>query len=89
MNGHYEIDNSNYPIGTMRSLGNYRVFDMRSLKPLHSQPISKELGYKVAALVNAKVRSGQLPQVADAPEVSEFTSDYIEKHQDRAAIGAV
>ena len=42
MNGHYEIENSNYPISAMRAGDNYKVTDMRSLRPLHSQPISKD-----------------------------------------------
>ena len=79
MNGHYEIENSNYPISAMRAGENYKVTDMRSLKPLHSQPVSKELGYKVAALVNAKIRSKQLPQEQDSTEVADFVEAYIDE----------
>ena len=79
MNGHYEIENSNYPISAMRHGDNYKVTDMRSLNPLHSQPISKELGYKVAALVNCKIRSKQLPQEIDSKEVQEFVEAYVDE----------
>lgn len=79
MNGHYEIENSNYPISAMRSGDNYKVTDMRSLRPLHSQPISKELGYKVAALVNCKIRSKQLPQDQDSEEVQDFIEGYLDE----------
>lgn len=79
MNGHYEIENSNYPISAMRSGDNYKVTDMRSLRPLHSQPISKELGYKVAALVNCKIRSKQLPQDQDSKEVQDFIEGYLDE----------
>lgn len=79
MNGHYEIENSNYPISAMRAGENYKVTDMRSLNPLHSQPISKELAYKASALVNAKIRSKQLPQEIDSPEVKDFVEGYIDE----------
>ena len=79
MNGHYEIENSNYPISALRAGENYKVTDMRSLKPLHSQHVSKELAYKVAAIVNCKIRSKQLPQDQDSPEVADFVEGYIDE----------
>lgn len=79
MNGHYEIENSNYPISAMRAGENYKVTDMRSLKPLHSQPVSKELAYKVAALANCKIRSKQLPAEQDSTEVQDFVEAYIDE----------
>lgn len=79
MDGHFEVDNSNYPISAMRGGGNYKVTDMRSLKPLHSQPVSKELAYKAAALVNCKIRSKQLPAEQDSTEVQDFVEAYIDE----------
>lgn len=79
MQAHFEIENSNYPIGALRTGENYKVTDMRSLKPLHSQPVSKELGYKVAALVNCKIRSKQLPQDQDSSEVADFVEAYLDE----------
>lgn len=79
MNGHYEVENSNYPISAMRVGENYKVTDMRSLKSLHSQPVSKELAYKVAALVNCKIRSKQLPGEQDSTEVQDFVEAYIDE----------
>lgn len=79
MNGHFETENSNYPISAMRHGDNYKVTDMRSMKPLHSQPVSKELGYKAAALVNCKIRSKQLPQEIDSKEVQEFVEAYVDE----------
>jgi len=51
---------------------------MRSLKPLHSQPVSKELAYKAAALVNCKIRSKQLPAEQDSTEVQDFVEAYMD-----------
>ena len=79
MNGHYEIENSNYPVGALRIGENYKVTDMRSLKPLHSQPVSKELAYNVAAIVNCRIRSKQLPQDIDSAEVKDFVEGYIDE----------
>lgn len=79
MHSHYEIENSNYPISAMRAGENYKVTDMRSLNPLHSQPISKELAYRASALANAKIRSKQLPQEIDSPEVKDFVEGYIDE----------
>ena len=79
MNGHFETDNSNYPVSALRTGDNYKVTDMRSLKPLHSQPVSKELAYKVAALVNCKIRSKQLPAEQDSTEVQDFVEAYIDE----------
>lgn len=79
MQAHFEIENSNYPISAMRAGENYKVTDMRSLNPLHSQPISKELAYRAAALVNAKIRSKQLPQEIDYAEVKDFVEGYIDE----------
>ncbi len=79
MNGHYEVENSNYPVGALRTGDNYKVTDMRSLKPLHSQPVSKELAYKVAALVNCKIRSKQLPAEQDSADVQGFVEAYIDE----------
>jgi hypothetical protein len=79
MQGHFEIENSNYPISAMRVGENYKVTDMRSLKPLHSQPVSKELAYKAAALVNCKIRSKQLPGEQDSADVQDFVEAYIDE----------
>lgn len=79
MQAHFEVENSNYPIGALRTGENYKVTDMRSLKPLHSQPVSKELAYKVAALVNCKIRSKQLPGEQDSTEVQDFVEAYIDE----------
>ena len=79
MYGNFEIENSNYPISAMRGGDNYKVTDMRSLKPLHSQSVSKELAYKVAALVNCKIRSKQLPVEQDSADVHDFVEAYIDE----------
>ena len=79
MQAHFEIENSNYPVGALRTGDNYKVTDMRSLKPLHSQPISKELAYRASAIVNAKIRSKQLPAEQDSTEVQDFVEAYIDE----------
>lgn len=79
MHGNFEVENSNYPISAMRGGGNYKVTDMRSLKPLHPQPLSKELAYKVAALVNCKIRSKQLPVEQDSADVQDFVEAYLDE----------
>jgi len=60
MNGHFEIDNAAYPIGYLRAGDDHKVFDMRSLKPLHSQPITKDDAVRIAAEVNAAIRSREV-----------------------------
>jgi hypothetical protein len=60
MNGHFEVDNAAYPIGYLTGLAGYKVTDMRSLTPLHSQPIPSKEAVRIAAEVNAKIRSGDL-----------------------------
>lgn len=79
MHGNFEVENSNYPISAMRAGDNYKVTDMRSLKPLHSQPVSKELAYKAAALVNCKIRSKQLPAEQDSADVQDFVEAYLDE----------
>lgn len=79
MNGHFEIENSNYPVSALRTGDNYKVTDMRSLNPLHSQPVYKELAYKAAAIVNCKIRSKQLPAEPDSAEVRDFVEAYIDE----------
>lgn len=79
MNGHFEVEQSNYPISAMRHGDAHKVTDMRSLQPLHSQPISKELAYKAAAVANAKVRAGELPQDIDSQEVKDYVEAYLDE----------
>lgn len=60
MNGHFEVDNSAYPIGYLNGAnkGEYKITDMQELVPLHSQPISLEQAKSIAASANGKVRAG-------------------------------
>ena len=60
MHGHFEIDNSAYPIGTLLFGNGYKVTDMRSLQPLHSEPIPKESASRLASDANKLIRSGHL-----------------------------
>lgn len=60
MNGHFELDNTAYPIGPLLFGNGYKVTNMRSLQPLHSEPIPKEVASRLASDANKLVRSGHL-----------------------------
>lgn len=74
MNGHFEVDQTAYPIGYLKSGDGYRVTDMRTLKALHSHPIPVESAKAVAADVNTQIRAG---------------ATYIQNGQELYLIGAV
>lgn len=78
MNGHFEIDESSYPIGALvtGTPDKYKVFDMPSLTPLHSQPISKGLATTIASRANACIRGGEFKH--GSTEVQDFVQAQIE-----------
>lgn len=67
MNGHFEVDQTAYPIGYLKNGEGYRVTDMRTLKALHSHPIPVESAKAVAADVNKQIRA-----VPDVPTGSAY-----------------
>lgn len=77
MNAHYEIAESNYPISPMRFGEGYKVTDMRSMKPLHSHPISHNDATQISALVNSGIRSGRFGKGIDAPDVADFVDGIV------------
>lgn len=60
MRGHFDINDTAYPIGPLMVGNGYKVTDMRSLQPLHSEPIPRESASRLASDVNKLVRSGHL-----------------------------
>ena len=60
MHAYFEVDNSAYPIGPLLVGNGYKVTDMRSLQPLHSEPIPKETASRLASDANKLVRRGHL-----------------------------
>ena len=70
MNGQFEIDNTAYPVGYLKSQGDHRVFDMRSLRPYHDEAITKEEAIRVSSAVNAKLRNGDIKDInADSEDI--------------------
>lgn len=70
MNGNFEIDNTAYPVGYLRSQGDHRVFDMRTLRPYHDEAVTKEEAVRAASAVNAKLRNGDIKDInADSEEI--------------------
>jgi hypothetical protein len=78
MNAHYEIAESNYPISPMRFGEGYKITDMRSLKPLHSQPISHHDATQLSAHANAGIRNGKFSKVTDAADVAEYVQSIVD-----------
>lgn len=74
MNGNFEIQNSAYPVGYLRIGEGYKVVDMLSLTPLHSEPIGLEKCVAVAASANAAIREKRL----DTDGLAAFVADAIE-----------
>lgn len=78
MNGNFEVDNSAYPIGYLESgeIGGrqgYKLTDMRALRHLHSQVLTKEQAVAGAKSLNAVYRaSGFLRD----HELTQLASDY-------------
>ena len=75
MNGHFEKNRSTYPIGYLRAGSQqkdgeslYRVSDMRSLEPLHSQPIPLKQAEVVADGMNVLLREQRITEKADIEE---------------------
>lgn len=79
MNGHFEVNESAYPIGPLRVGEGYKVTDMRSLQCLHSQSISRQEASRIAALANAKVRGGELSLKDSDTSVAEWVAAEVEK----------
>ncbi len=78
MNGHFEIQDSAYPIGYLKSGEGYRVTDMRNLTPLHSQPIPLASAVTVAADVNKRLRTGQITGMIETEAAVRFLTDNLE-----------
>lgn len=79
MNGHFEIDNTAYPIGYLTGANGYRVTDMRSLQVLHSHHISKEQAVRIASETNHKLRAGALSLKEGDTSVADFVLAEVEK----------
>lgn len=70
MNGQFEVDNAAYPVGYLKSQGDYRVFDMRSLRPYHDEAVPKDEAVRAAAKVNAQLRAGEIHNTsADSEDI--------------------
>lgn len=74
MRGHFEIENTAYPIGYLRVGEGQQVTDMRNLHPLHSQPIFAAEAVRIASEANAKIRSGELSLKDGDTSVAEFVA---------------
>lgn len=72
MNGHFERDNTAYPIGYLRIGEGYRVTDMRNLHPLHLHGIPVADAKTIASKANLKLQARELPLAPDAQEVLDF-----------------
>ena len=59
MNGHFEINETAYPIGYLTGIAGYKVTDMRNMHTLHSHPITKEQAVRIASEANAALRAGK------------------------------
>lgn len=79
MNGNFEVGNNAYPIGYLESgeVGGqqgYKITDMRALKHLHSQVLTKAQAVAGAKSLNAQYReAGFLRE----HELTQAASDYI------------
>ena len=80
MQGHFEINNTAYPIGYLKAgeLTGYKVTDMRNLQPLHSQPIPQADAVRIAADANAGIRAGNLRLRDGDTSVSDFVQTKLE-----------
>lgn len=74
MRGHFDVDNTAYPIGYLRVGGGHQVTDMRNLHPLHSQPIPQADSVLIASKANAKLRAGELSLKDGDTSVQEFVA---------------
>jgi hypothetical protein len=79
MNGHFEFEQSAYPIGPLRVGEGFKVTDMRSLKCLHSQPIPSAEASRVAAEANAHIRAGTLTLKDNDTSVAEWVAAEVAK----------
>ena len=80
MQGHFEINNTAYPIGYLKhgDVTGYKVTDMRNLHSLHSQPIPVADAVRIAAEANAGIRAGTLRLRDDDTSVSDFVQTQLE-----------
>lgn len=60
MQGHFELNQTAYPIGYLNYGVGYRVTDMRNLKELHSQSIQKADAVRIASEANVQLQNGAL-----------------------------
>lgn len=83
MQGHFEINNTAYPIGYLKAgeLTGYKVTDMRNLQPLHFHPIPQADAVRIAADANAGVRAGKLSLKDGDTSVADFVQEELEKLQ--------
>lgn len=79
MNGHFEIENTAYPIGYLTGTAGYKVTDMRNLKALHSHAIPKEQALRIASEANAKLRSKELELNDSSTTVYDFVAAEVAK----------
>lgn len=78
MRGHFDVDNTAYPIGYLSGLNGHFVTDMRNLHTLHEQAISKQDAVRIAALANADIRAGALSLRDNDTSVAEFVKRNVE-----------
>lgn len=81
MQGHFEINNTAYPIGYLRhgEATGYKVTDMRNLHSLHSQPIPVADAVRIAADTNAAIRNGSIRLRDNDTSVGDFVQVELEK----------
>ena len=79
MNGHFEVNNTAYPIGYLTGSAGYKVTDMRNLQAMHSQPIQKEQAVRIAAAANVKLQKGELSLRDGDTGVEDFVFAEVEK----------
>ena len=84
MQGHFEINNTAYPIGYMKhgEATGYKVTDMRNLHSLHCEPIPQADAVRIAAETNARIRAGTLRLRDDDTSVSDFVQVQLEGIQE-------
>lgn len=79
MNGHFEVDNTAYPIGYLNcGLTGYKVTDMRNLQPLHAEAITKEQAIGIASKTNRGIQRGTLKLQDNDTSVSDFVQQELE-----------
>lgn len=77
MNAHFEIDNNSYPISPMYVGEGYRITDMRDLSALDSTLLALAQAYSIAATLNNKIRSGELPREVGSTQLRDAARELV------------